>query len=54
MWICAHSDILKGTEIGNDSVIGFGSLVTKKFSDSNILVAGRPAKIVKQSINWEE
>lgn len=54
VWICAHSDILKGVRIGNDSVVGYGSLVTKEFSDSNILIAGRPAKIIKQSINWEE
>lgn len=54
VWICAHSDILKGVRIENDSVVAYGSLVTKEFSNTNILIGGRPAKILKESINWEE
>ncbi len=54
VWICAHSDILKGAKIGNDSVVGYGSLVTKPFLSSNILIGGRPASVLKESISWEE
>lgn len=54
VWICSHSHILKGAKIGNDSVVGYGSLVTKSFTNPNVLLAGWPAKIIKQSINWEE
>lgn len=54
VWICAHSDILKGTVIGRDSVVGYGSLVNGKFEADNVLIAGTPARIIKESINWEE
>lgn len=54
VWICAHSDILKGTVIGADSVVGYGSLVNGKFDADNVLIAGKPARIIKESINWEE
>ena len=46
VWICGQSVILKGCQIGNKTVIGFRSVVTKNFP-SNVVVAGNPAKIVK-------
>jgi len=29
------------------------SVVTKPFEESNIILAGNPAKIVKRNINWD-
>lgn len=54
VWICSCSDILKGVRIENDSVVGYRSLVTRKFSNSNILIGGSPAKVLKECVNWEE
>lgn len=53
VWVAAHASILKGTKISNDSVVGYGSIVTKKFSDNGIIIAGSPAKIVKEQIAWK-
>lgn len=39
--------ILKGTKIGNNVVVGAGSVVNGSFPD-NCIIAGNPAKIVKQ------
>ena len=39
--------ILKGGSIGNNSVVGAGSIVTKKFPE-NVVIAGSPAKIIKK------
>lgn len=47
-------DILKGASINDNSIIGFKSLVTKKYTEKNVIIAGSPAKIIKTNINWEE
>ncbi|MCC8145046.1 MAG: acyltransferase, partial [Bacteroidales bacterium] len=51
VWIGANCIILKGTTIGENSVIGTQSLVTKNIPNNSI-AAGIPAKIVKNNINW--
>ena len=38
--------------INNNSVIAAHTLVNKSFSESNILVAGIPAKIKRKNIVW--
>ena len=45
-WIGANSIILPGVEIGENSVIGAGSVVTKSIP-SGVVAAGNPAKIIK-------
>ena len=48
-WIGMSSIILPGISINGDNVIiAAGSVVTKSFDQSNILIAGNPAKIVKK------
>ena len=47
VWIGADCTILPGVIIGNNSVIGAGSVVTKSVPD-NVVVAGNPAKIIKE------
>ena len=46
-FIGAHSTILKGENIGENSIIGAGSVVTKSIP-SNQIWAGNPAKFVKE------
>lgn len=47
-FIGANSIILKGTVLGNNVVVGAGSVVSGKFPD-NVIIAGNPAKIIKQN-----
>lgn len=46
VWIGANVTILKGVTIGNDVVIGAGSVVTKNIPEKAIAV-GNPAKVIK-------
>jgi acetyltransferase-like isoleucine patch superfamily enzyme len=46
VWIGANVTILKGVTIGNDAVVGAGSVVTKDIPEKAIAV-GVPAKVIK-------
>ena len=46
-WLGASTIILPGVKLGNHVVIGAGSIVTRSFEDNDILIAGNPAKKIK-------
>lgn len=52
VWVGSNVTCLKGSSIADDSIIGYGSLVTKKFDEPNVVLAGVPAKIVRSKVNW--
>lgn len=52
IWVGNNVTILKGTEINDDTVVATGSIVTKPFYKSNIIIGGNPAKIIKEGIKW--
>lgn len=51
VWIGTGSTILKGVTIGTNSVVAAGSIVTRDVPP-NTLVAGAPAKVVKEIRGW--
>lgn len=53
VWFGARCMVLKGSEIQSNSIVGAGAIVNKKFKDSNIIIAGNPAKIIKRNVRWE-
>lgn len=48
VWIGVDVTILPSVEIGNNCIIGAGSVVTKSFKEDNLIIAGNPAKIIKR------
>ena len=51
VWIGHNAIILKGVTIGSNSIIAAGSIVTKDVPP-NTIVAGNPAKVIKENISW--
>ena len=51
VWIGAKATIIKGVTIGEGSVVAAGSVVTKDVP-AHSLVAGVPAKVVKDNVSW--
>jgi acetyltransferase-like isoleucine patch superfamily enzyme len=51
VWIGANSIILKGAKIGDNSIVGINSIVTKAFPNNSI-VSGIPAKVIKDKVDW--
>ncbi|GAA3904746.1 hypothetical protein GCM10022228_13690 [Halomonas cibimaris] len=47
-WLGANAVILPEVKIGEHTIVAAGSVVTKSFPDSNQLLAGVPAKVVKK------
>lgn len=47
-WIGMNSVILPGVKLGPHITVGAGSIVTKSFNSGYCIIAGNPAKIIKQ------
>lgn len=52
VWIGEFAYIGKRTTIPSGCVVGAMSVVTKRFTEENVAIAGNPAKIVKKDIYW--
>jgi acetyltransferase-like isoleucine patch superfamily enzyme len=46
-WIGMNTMILPGVKLGDHTIVGAGSVVTKSFTDGYCVIAGNPAKIIK-------
>lgn len=52
VWVGRNCTILYGAKIGSGSMVGIDSMV-KSNSPVNSILAGRPAKVVRENIVWE-
>lgn len=52
VWISADCKILKGVTVPDNCIIGTNSVVTKKFTEENCIIAGNPAGVLKRDVNW--
>ena len=53
VWICKDVKIMKNTNIPDGCIVAQGSIVTKKFEKENCILAGNPARVVKENIHWD-
>lgn len=52
VWISADCKILKGAAVSDNCIIGTNSIVTRKFTEENCIIAGNPADVLKRNVNW--
>lgn len=52
VWIGESVYVTKSGGANDDSIIGACSVLTKKFSETFVAIAGNPARIVRQNIQW--
>ena len=53
VWIGSSVTVLKGAVIPDGCVIAAGSVVCSKFEMKNALIAGNPARVIRENISWE-
>jgi len=52
VWIGSNVTILKNVTVPDGCVVAAGSIVNRKFSEADCLIAGSPAKVIKRNILW--
>ncbi|MFO1022637.1 MAG: acyltransferase [Planctomycetales bacterium] len=52
-WIGMNSVLLPGVQLGDHTVVGAGSIVTKSFPEGHCVIGGNPAKLIRR-MNSEE
>lgn len=52
VWIGMGATILKGSHLPDGSILGAGSVYSRKYIDNNCIYVGNPAKKIKDQINW--
>ena len=52
VWLGSDTNIMKGSHIPDGCIVGKGSTVTRKETKTNSILAGCPAKVVKENISW--
>lgn len=52
VWFARGASALGGANVGDGTVIGFGSLVTGTIPN-NVIAVGTPAKVVRKDVAWE-
>lgn len=51
VWIGRNVALMGGFSVGEDSIIGFGSISSSKF-DKKVCIAGSPAKVIRENVTW--
>lgn len=54
VWIGYGGNILKGCSIGSDSIVGTHAVASGLKCPEGSVVAGNPARIVKQGVHWDK
>lgn len=53
VWVGAGVTFVKGSQVADNTVVGTGSLVSRKFEQQYVAIAGNPATMVRSNIGWD-
>lgn len=51
-WIGFGAHFCKNANLSDNIIVGARSVVTKNFDESNVIIAGNPAKVIKHNVEW--
>ena len=54
VYIGSRCSFAPGVSIGNENLIGLGSVVSSSFPESLTIISGNPASVIKKQIDWRE
>lgn len=54
VWIGSESHILKGAIVPDDSIVAYGSIVTKNFNEPHSIYGGSTAVFIQKDITWKK
>lgn len=52
VWVCARATILRGTVVGDGTVVAANSLLNRAYEGQNQIVGGNPARVLRKNIRW--
>lgn len=52
VWLCSYCHLLAGAEIADGSIVAYKSLLTKRITEKNVMVAGIPATVKRHNVEW--
>ena len=47
-WLGMNAIVLPGVELGDNTIVGAGSIVTRSFPDGNCVIGGNPARLIRK------
>lgn len=53
-WLGNNATILPSVELGEHTIVAAGAVVTKSFTQGNVIIGGVPAKIIKKLEHYKE
>ena len=53
VWIGMRATILKGCKISDYCIVAAGSICTREYNESNCIIGGNPAKVIKHEVDWD-
>ena len=52
-WVGEGVKFTKNAQIPDNTIVGIGSVVTRNFLETNTILAGNPAKVIKTNVAWD-
>ena len=52
VWIGERVYVMKNVTIPDECIVGAGSVVTKRFDRDHCVIAGNPARVVRENVQW--
>lgn len=52
VWVGEGAFLTKSVSIGDETVVGARAVVTRRFSQTHVALAGNPARVVRENLQW--